>query len=489
MLPWQPKAFILSNKRWKGCGYICYKAAHTYILHAPAARANFTCGTGTHPLMRLIHTTDVKLVEFREEPEALNYATLSHRWSPDEVSFQQFNEVSRTQYAGTGMSKILHACLVAAKRRHTWLWVDTCCIDKTNSTEFSEAINSMWRIYRHASECFVYLADVPSVRRSEDGHFLDADVAVLEKSDWWNRGWTLQELLAPRDVTFFDAQWRPFGTKADTAREIARITGIRRRFLVGMEPLENASVAMRMSWAARRTTTKREDMAYCLLGLFDVHIPPLYGEGEKAFMRLQLEIIKKSSDESIFAWKADIESSGLLASSPSYFEGSGNIVSFEIDGHQSLPYSMTNQGLELRLPSNWYVPEEAPQPRNAAGGGNRPRGSSTGRKPLPRVKAASTMLHNGYTPVRFQRRAVGPIKDQSKYFYLTCGSSESVPHGCSTEKLLAVARKNVIRLTLQLKGSTWQRVQCNSLDEKESYPAGGSQAGDFAIFYVKQQGL
>ena len=277
------------------------------------------------------------------------------------------------------MIKILKCCGLVNKSwpPHHLLWVDTCCIDKTNNAELSEAINSMWKWYSNSGVCFAYLADVPRTgydnnrwrSKAPAGNVLSQESLYLfQQSSWFTRGWTLQELLAPHDVKFCDAQWNVFGTKYDLASELLEITGIRRRYLRDREPLTTASIAMRMSWASNRRTTKKEDMAYCLLGLFDVNMPLLYGEGDKAFMRLQLEIIKKSPDESIFAWKHDLDRAGdsrhgmmggLLAPSPKAFADSSAIVTFNVNNHQRLPYTMTNQGLELRLPSDSSLNEQA----------------------------------------------------------------------------------------------------------------------------------
>ncbi|KAE8440722.1 hypothetical protein EG329_006773 [Mollisiaceae sp. DMI_Dod_QoI] len=166
----------------------------------------------------------------------------------------------------------------------------------------------MYRWYQYSAVCYAYLADIQ-------------DIADLNASSWFSRGWTLQELIAPRLVILFDGQWRKLGTKHGSTEEIFSITGIPREILGGKSPF-HCNVAQRMSWASTRQTTREEDMAYCLMGLFDVHISPIYGEGsEKAFLRLEEEILKRSSDQTLFLWTPSHEpyNQGLLATSPKAF--------------------------------------------------------------------------------------------------------------------------------------------------------------------------
>ena len=224
-----------------------------------------------------------------------------------------------------------------------YAWIDTCCIDKSSSSELSEAINSMWKWYKNSGICYVYLSDV-SLSDVSPKHS-KSTVHRLDQSRWFRRGWTLQELLAPDTVVFYDQTWLEIGSKQFLRKALTRICRISPGHLA--DPT-SASIAAKMSWAANRDTTREEDVAYSLLGLFDVNMPLLYGEGKKAFLRLQLEIIQKSSDESIFAWTGEnLSFSGLLSESPLAFAKSGNIVaSPDID---SPPYRMTNRGLEIEL--------------------------------------------------------------------------------------------------------------------------------------------
>ena len=275
------------------------------------------------------------------------YAILSHTWSSnaeDEVLLADvLNGTSRQK---PGFSKLWRAIERARLDGYGWLWDDTCCIDKTSSVELSEAINSMYSYYKNAEKCYAYLVDVSSTE--VQGEFI--------RSRWWRRGWTLQELLAPTDLEFFNSDWQSLGKKAGLHDVIYQITGIETEYLDGSLPVEHASVAKRMFWASARQTTRQEDMAYCLLGLFEVNMSMLYGEGaQRAFLRLQEEIMRVSEDQSIFAWvKSKNEQNpathhGLLADSPKDFEHTGFSIPYTAVGDYS-PSTMTARGLQITLP-------------------------------------------------------------------------------------------------------------------------------------------
>ncbi|OJT03322.1 Vegetative incompatibility protein HET-E-1 [Trametes pubescens] len=228
--------------------------------------------------------------------------------------------------------KIKGICTVARKAGFRLIWSDACCIDKTSSAELSEAINSMYEWYRLSDMCYVYLEDVP------DGDVPTNCISRFWDSRWHDRGWTLQELIAPEHVEFLTETWRFLGTKIGLASTLEKITGVNFDILTGRAPVDSVSVARRMSWAAERETTRIEDRAYSLMGIFNVHMSPIYGEGNNAFLRLQEEIIRKVPDQSIFTWgnKCMLRSlhtargfrrfgdlpddPGLLASSPSDFQ-------------------------------------------------------------------------------------------------------------------------------------------------------------------------
>ncbi|OIW26000.1 HET-domain-containing protein, partial [Coniochaeta ligniaria NRRL 30616] len=244
--------------------------------------------------MRLINTTTLDLEEF---PGLVpRYAVLSHTWGSEEVTH---NNLTHPKPPPFGLQKILRACLRARRDGLDYLWADTSCIDKTSSAELSEAINSMYAWYRNSNVCYAYLSDVPPGLTATQ---LSSASSPFRASRWFKRGWTLQELLAPKNVIFFAADWTELGTKTGMAELISEVTRIDTRYLLRVRHITGASIAHRMSWVADRTTTRPEDIAYCLLGIFDVHMPLIYGEGSRAFVRLQEEVIKISEDHSIFAW-------------------------------------------------------------------------------------------------------------------------------------------------------------------------------------------
>jgi Heterokaryon incompatibility protein (HET) len=260
--------------------------------------------------MYLLHTKDRILKEFVGIELPL-YAILSHTWDDDEVLFKDVGK--RDIENKRGFDKIDRSCKQAMADHFEWIWIDTCCIDKSSSAELSEALNSMYKYYQRSEVCYAFLKDV-------DGRSTDTD-EQMRKSRWFTRGWTLQELIAPRIVKFFGKDWIPLGTKKSLLEILGNTTSIPHVVLRGASPI-TLTIARRMSWASRRETTREEDMAYCLLGLFDVHLTPLYGEGAyMAFLRLQQEILKTEHDHTIFMWVPghDIMNQGLLASSPRAF--------------------------------------------------------------------------------------------------------------------------------------------------------------------------
>ncbi|KAI1078697.1 HET-domain-containing protein [Whalleya microplaca] len=300
--------------------------------------------------MRLLNTGTLELKEFYGD--ALPpYAILSHLWvDGEEISFHDFTELSPSTTTKSGFHKIQSACDIAQKDGIAWIWIDTNCIDKASSAELTEAINSMYIWYQRSTVCYAYLHDVPD-------HDLGQDDALKQfrESQWFRRGWTLQELIGPRRLIFYSQSWKEIGDRSKTilTNEISAITGIETSLFQGLADLHEISVAKKMSWAAKRKTTRVEDIAYCLLGLFDVNMPLLYGEGPKAFIRLQEEIIKTSNDHTIFCWTKNRSVprnwTSMLAPSPAAFLSSGDYVT--IDAWESpMPYSITNLGLSIHLP-------------------------------------------------------------------------------------------------------------------------------------------
>ncbi|KAL7279345.1 hypothetical protein ACG7TL_007186 [Trametes sanguinea] len=251
--------------------------------------------------MWLLSTDSVRLQDFCGPDEVPGgYVILSHVWQAHEETFQQIQSLQRSgtemAHASGTWPKIHGSMNVAKLLGYAWLWIDTVCIDKTNSTELEEAINSMFRWYAESSACLAYLADVP-----DDCH-VEAPQSAFRKSKWFTRGWTLQELIAPRQLLFMSEGWKCLGTKASLADLVEEITGIDAEVLTFRRVLDHVSVARRMSWASGRVTSKVEDEAYSLMGLFDVSMSTIYGEGKNAFRRLQEKIMKRSSDHTLFAW-------------------------------------------------------------------------------------------------------------------------------------------------------------------------------------------
>ncbi|KAL7932182.1 heterokaryon incompatibility protein domain-containing protein [Trichoderma chlorosporum] len=301
--------------------------------------------------MKLINVHTLKLEE--HVGQIPPYAILSHTWGAEEVTLQEWQNSPRPTHKA-GFRKILNATRQAELDGLDYLWVDTNCIDKSSSAELSENINSMFVYYGQAAVCYVHLEDVYWTKP------VDAEssqlYSQLRASRWFTRGWTLQELLAPRNMVFFAQPWERFGTKSGLLDVLATITGIEEKYL--KEPnqiFHTASVAKRMSWASRRQTTRPEDIAYCLLGLFGINLPLLYGEGWRAFLRLQEEIIKAYNDQSIFCWcylDAPVGWHSFLAPSPREFADSANFTSFREDADTTIqPYTITNAGLSMTVPS------------------------------------------------------------------------------------------------------------------------------------------
>lgn len=343
--------------------------------------------------MRLLHTATLQMSEFfagsaipnsdisqlkGSESQSRNipeYAILSHVWGSDEVSFQDMISDRVLAMKKTAWEKIQESCKQAQRDGYKYIWIDTCCIDKTSSTELSEAINSMFQWYKESAICYVYLSDVdtddifnhdeadPILRQELRSMFGKESLfrsTLQNYSRWFSRGWTLQELLAPLRVQFFDQHWKYIGRKEDHLQILSNITNIDLYALNGGDP-QRLSIARRMSWAANRQTTRAEDMAYCLLGIFNINMPLLYGEGSKAFIRLQEEILKVSDDQSLFAWRNPAmnhyrddypeasKPQGLLAASPDVFEFSNTIAQFYTETPGRAFSSFTNKGLQVEF--------------------------------------------------------------------------------------------------------------------------------------------
>jgi hypothetical protein len=219
------------------------------------------------------------------------YAILSHTWGEDSEEYTFKDLMEGTGRNKAGYKKIEFCRKQAASHGLQHFWVDTCCIDKSSSAELSEAINSMFRWYQNADMCYVYLSDVPPSGHATGVQPLPTTwEADFWKSRWFSRGWTLQELIAPASVNFFSREGVRLGSKRSLEHHIHDRTGIPIRALRG-ESLKGFGVEERLSWAKHRETKRQEDKAYSLLGIFDIQMPLLYGEGrEKALVRLRREI-------------------------------------------------------------------------------------------------------------------------------------------------------------------------------------------------------
>lgn len=258
-----------------------------------------------------------------------------------------------------GWEKIEQTCRLARRQDPPlkWAWIDTCCIDKRSSAELTEAINSMFRWYQEATICFAYLSDLPPspTREAESRESQEHMSDHFKHCRWLRRGWTLQELVASKVIDFFDSTWTKRGTKASLARLIASTTGIDMSVLRDSDQLSTIPVGRRMSWAANRETTRVEDMAYCLFGIFDVNMPLIYGEGKKAFIRLQSVIAQQTNDLSLFAWDTRRRTNsndtavqrfhGMFAESPRDFASCKNIVRLEDPYiNECHSFTITNRG-------------------------------------------------------------------------------------------------------------------------------------------------
>ncbi|KAI0485590.1 heterokaryon incompatibility protein-domain-containing protein [Xylaria cf. heliscus] len=281
---------------------------------------------------------NIELEWFDSEDYAPPYAILSHIWVHGaEVAHQCWKTVSHTAIRATsGGLKIVKCCEMAKRNGIAYVWVDTCCIDKAGSAELSEAINSMFRWYQKAEVCYAYLADITGPNHGS---------SLLSNSKWFTRRWTLQELIAQREMFFYAADWSLIGT--------------------------------------RETTTRLEDLAYCLPSIVDITILLIYGEVQKAFRRLQEEIIKLYPDDhSIYAWgpilELDARSTkaqlrppeqlnqpllGLLAQSPRDFVNSGGVSPVPWIGRfyrmpgkakpTAAPLVIVGKGIKIDLPARF----------------------------------------------------------------------------------------------------------------------------------------
>jgi len=218
------------------------------------------------------------MVELKTEDAFQSYAILSHRWiEGQEVSYKELRDNQAIAKAKSGYWKIQRACFIALCHNVNYLWVDTCCINQEDPSDVAQNINSMYEYYRNSRVCLTYLFDVRDTQKS------------IAYSEWFKRGWTLQELVAPRKVFFFDQNWFFRGDRTSFKSEIWWVTGIDQEVLQGLvRDLEEINVRDRIAWARGRKTTKIQDMAYCLLGVLGVELEVYEQEPvEDTFKRLE----------------------------------------------------------------------------------------------------------------------------------------------------------------------------------------------------------
>ena len=265
------------------------------------------------------------------------YVTLSHRWGKSEPLLRHIEKQVIYDLDTTGgFLKLQSFCLACCQHtEYLWAWSDTCCIDKDSSAEVHEAIGSMFSWYRRSALTVVYLADV-------------SDGGVLTSSEWFERGWTLQELLAPRTLLFFTQQWAiyrgiPLNHKKDSAIlvELEKVTGISSWDIADFHP-GVTDARLKLHWASTRHTTRPEDIAYSLFGVFGLHLPVLYGESaENALGRLLVNVISQSGDTSVLDWVG--QSSAFHSCLPA-----------TIVPYQSLPSQLLPQNLTPPLSMGWF---------------------------------------------------------------------------------------------------------------------------------------
>jgi hypothetical protein len=272
--------------------------------------------------MRLLHTASDGTLRWTEDligDRIPPYAILSHTWQEgQEVTFNDLKNLSKAQVldaeSKSGYRKICFCAQQAKRDSLDYFWVDTCCIDKTNNTELSEAINSMFRWYQNAKRCYVYLADVETDTLDGDSEPPQVWEPAFRKSRWFTRGWTLQEFLAPRCVEFFSRGGARLGDKESLMHVVHEITGIPIDALQGSR-LSDFSAAERFSWTANRQTTRKEDGAYCLLGIFGISMSLIYSEGEdNAIKRLQRKVQEASEDDNKTRSRSQEERLGKICS-------------------------------------------------------------------------------------------------------------------------------------------------------------------------------
>ncbi|KAM0806732.1 putative Heterokaryon incompatibility domain-containing protein [Seiridium cardinale] len=308
--------------------------------------------------MRLLNTKTLHLEQFHNS-SGLDYAVLSHTWEEDEVLFEDISMQRRLRpkwKKKLGAHKLLESARLAQNVGLEYIWIDTCCINKGSSAELSEAINSMYNWYRQSAVCYVYMSDYdshdPENLETTNTPIAKRKVPLNERafadSRWFTRGWTLQELIAPSEVRFYDRNWKYAGLRGIMATYLAKVTSI------------DPASARRCLGPQKGRLAREEDMAYCLMGLFDINMPLLYGEGRKAFRRLQEEILRKTNDQSILVFERfpyQNFDNPLLALSPRSFVNTHNVYR-NIKGARQIQLTDIGLAVDLLLCPMTSLPQE-----------------------------------------------------------------------------------------------------------------------------------
>ncbi|KAK1988043.1 hypothetical protein LZ30DRAFT_700659 [Colletotrichum cereale] len=294
--------------------------------------------------MRLFNTQSRELESFNFPPP-FPYAILSHVYSsPGHDEWPPYGSAELQEPSHHNI--IDKTCLLALQNGLRFVWIDSICIDKRSSAEVSETINSLRKYFQAAALCLAYLFDLPceTARPREE---------TWKQSLFWSRAWTLQEILLSPRIDFYDSQWHLRGdSSSDTLSALlSRIMGVDTDVIAKKNTVDNTSIARRMAWAVRRRASHEEDLSYALLGIFDIHMSIIYGEGkEVAFRRLQEGILKTTNDMTLFAWTSsdDTLPRGIFARDVEEFEcfGRSELASapFHLNGFAAL----TNRGVLIQ---------------------------------------------------------------------------------------------------------------------------------------------
>ncbi|KAI7785168.1 Vegetative incompatibility protein HET-E-1 [Diaporthe eres] len=265
-------------------------------------------------MMHFLNTETFKLHGSTDPPPS--YSVFFHAHGSDDIGFEDFSNPEMLPRKA-GFNRLRQACSRARKHGSKWLWSDAVCIDRGSTAALTDAFNSLARIYQDCTFSLIYLEDLPP------GDCNDGGLAKgLANCAWLRNVWVLPQLIFPKRSFIYDRDWTEIGTKASLARQLSLVTSIEQSVLINPAALGQFSIAKRISWASQLDASRPEDRAFALLGILGVHMPIIYGEGHMAFTRLQEEILRDTTDYSLFAWRPEVpqEYRGLLAYSPAEFQ-------------------------------------------------------------------------------------------------------------------------------------------------------------------------